>query len=401
MRHPPSRILPTIVLSQFAGTSLWFAANSVMPDLQRRWGLPQEALGDVTTAVQLGFIAGTLAFAVLTVSDRYSPRSVFLACSVLGGLANAAAYLSGPSLPALLGLRFATGFFLAGIYPVGMKIAASWYQRDLGRALGFLVGATVLGTAFPHLLRGLGQTLPWEGVMVAVSALALAGGAAMFALVPDGPYLRTRSPFDAKSLPSVFRSKKFRASAFGYFGHMWELYAFWAFVPLLIAAYVARTADADLNVPLCTFAIIAAGALGCMVGGLISLRLGSARVALAQLALSGLCCLLSPLVMQLPGPAFVAYLVAWGVVVAGDSPQFSALNARFAPGALVGSALTIANSIGFAITVVSIQLVNHGIGVLGVQYVFLLLAPGPLIGLLALAPLVGETEGNAPDGMPD
>jgi MFS family permease len=175
--------LPTIIFSQFAGTSLWFAANAVLPELQRDWGLSQESLGHITTAVQLGFIAGTLAFAVFTVSDRYSPRNIFLACSVLGGLANAAAYWSGHSLVALLGLRFATGFFLAGIYPVGMKIAASWYQRDLGMALGFLVGATVLGTAFPHLLRGLGQTLPWQSVLLAVSLLALVGGAAMFALV--------------------------------------------------------------------------------------------------------------------------------------------------------------------------------------------------------------------------
>jgi MFS family permease len=217
----------------------------------------------------------------------------------------------------------------------------------------------------------------------------------MFALVPDGPYLRTRSPFNPKALASIFRSRKFRASSFGYFGHMWELYAFWAFVPLLLAAYAAQTAHADLNVPLCTFAIIAAGALGCIVGGLLSLRLGSAWVAFTQLALSGLCCLLSPLASQLPTPALIAYLLVWGVVVAGDSPQFSALNARYAPAALVGSALTIANSIGFAITILSIQLLNHGIGVVGVQYVFLLLAPGPLLGLYALAPLLWAPAGKA------
>jgi MFS family permease len=395
MTRPPSRILPTIVLSQFAGTSLWFAANAVLPDLQRSWGLSQETLGDITAAVQLGFIAGTLAFAVLALSDRYSPRRIFLACSVLGGIANAAAYLSGSSLMALLGLRFATGFFLAGIYPVGMKIASGWYQRDLGKALGFLVGATVLGTAFPHLLRGLGQTLQWETVMLAVSTLAMVGGAAMFALVPDGPYLRTRSPFDPKALASIFRSEKFRASSFGYFGHMWELYAFWAFVPSLLAAYVTRTPAANLNISLCTFAVIAAGALGCIVGGLLSRRLGSAGVAFTQLALSGFCCLVSPLAFQLPAPAIIAFLLVWGVVVAGDSPQFSALNARYAPGALVGSALTIANSIGFAITILSIQLLNHGLGVVGAQYMFLLLAPGPLLGLLALAPLMRAPERQA------
>jgi MFS family permease len=186
----------------------------------------------------------------------------------------------------------------------------------------------------------------------------------------------------------IFRSKRFRASAFGYFGHMWELYAFWAFVPALVAAYAAQTAHGALDIPLCTFAVIAAGAVGCVVGGLFSPRFGSAPVAFAQLGASGLCCLASPLALYLPAPVFVAYLIVWGIVVAGDSPQFSALNAAYAPGDLVGSALTIVNSIGFAITIPSIQLLNHGIGVVGVQYVFLLLVPGPLLGLAALMPLM-------------
>ncbi len=392
MTRPPTRILPVIVLSQFTGASLWFAGNAVLTDLQRSWGLPPEALGDLTAAVQLGFIAGTLSFAVLAVSDRYSPRKIYLVCSLLGGLANAAAWLVAPSLIALLGLRFATGFFLAGIYPVGMKIASGWYRRDLGKALGFLVGALVLGTAFPHLVRGLGQALPWQAVLFSVSALAVCGGAAMFALVPDGPYLQAGSSFHPRALVAAFRSARFRASAFGYFGHMWELYAFWAFVPLLIAAYGARAGHGALDVPLCTFAAIAAGALGCIGGGFVSLRLGSAPVAFAQLGASGLCCLASPLALYLPAPMFVAYLIVWGIVVVGNSPQFSALNARYAPNGLVGSALTIVNSIGFAITIPSIQLLNHSIGLIGEQYVFLLLVPGPLLGLAALMPLMRAAE---------
>jgi MFS family permease len=399
MTRPPARILPVIVASQFAGGSVWFAGNAVLPDLQLKWGLPPEALGDLTAAVQLGFIAGTLTFAVLAISDRYSPRKIYLACSLLAALANAAAWLIAPSLVALLGLRFATGFFLAGIYPVGMKIASGWYRSDLGRALGFLVGALVLGTAFPHLVRSLGETLPWEAVMFATSALAVGGGAAMFALVPDGPYLQAGSSFQPKALAMIFRSARFRASAFGYFGHMWELYAFWAFVPALIAAHVAQTADSARDVPLLTFAVIAAGALGCVAGGLVSPRFGSARVAFAQLGASGLCCLVAPLAFHLPTPAFLAYLIVWGIVVAGDSPQFSALNARYAPGDLVGSALTIVNSIGFAITILSIQLLNHAVGLVGVAYVFLALVPGPLLGLAALLPLV-RAAGNAPASDP-
>ncbi len=395
MSQRPYRILPVIIFSQFAGTSLWFAGNAVLADLQRRWGLPDETLGDMTAAVQFGFIAGTLTFAFFAISDRYSPRKIFFLCSLFGALSNAAIYLLGGELWPLLTLRFATGFFLAGIYPIGMKIASGWYQRDLGKALGFLVGALVLGTAFPHLIRGLGQTLPWEAVMLSVSAIALLGGVLMFALVPDGPHLRKGSGFDPRSLAVVFRSSQFRASSFGYFGHMWELYAFWAFVPSLLAAYATRTTETDVNISLYSFAVIAAGALGCVAGGLVSLRLGSARVAFAQLLASGVCCLVSPLLFYASAPVFIAYLLFWGIVVVGDSPQFSALNAQYAPGELVGSALTIANSIGFGITIFSIQLLNYAAGFVGAQYLFLLLIPGPILGLLALMPLLRPARSGA------
>jgi MFS family permease len=376
-----------IVLSQFAGGSLWFAGNAVLGDLQLALGLPGAALGYITSAVQLGFIAGTLAFAFFAISDIASPRRVFFVCSLAGATANAASYALAEGLASVLVLRFATGFFLAGIYPVGMKIAAGWYREDLGKALGFLVGALVFGTAFPHLLKGLGQALPAQQVMFGVSLLAAAGGAAMLALVPDGPYLAKGARFDPRALASVFGAARFRASAFGYFGHMWELYAFWAFVPLVLAAHVA-VRGGELAVPLWTFAVIGIGALGCIAGGLASLRLGSARVAFAQLFASGTCCLLSPLLFHAPTPVFLAFLLFWGIAVAGDSPQFSALNAAYAPRELVGSALTIANCIGFAITIASIELLNALAGPLGPQWLFVLLAPGPAFGLLALLPLL-------------
>lgn len=359
----------------------------MLDDVRRQWGLPAEALGYVTSAVQLGFIAGTLVFAVLAIADLFSPRRVFLACALLGALCNAAAVAFADGLAALLGWRFATGFFLAGIYPVGMKIAAGWYQRDLGNALGFLVGALVLGTAFPHLLVGLGQALPWQTVMLAVSALAALGGALMWALVPDGPLLARGARFDPRALAVIFREPRFRASVFGYFGHMWELYALWAFVPFALAAH-AQAAGAPLNVPLWSFAMIAAGFAGCAIGGRVSLRAGSARVAFAQLAASGACCALSPLALHAPTPVFLAFLLFWGVVVVGDSPQFSALNAANAPREWVGSALTIGNCIGFAITIASIQLLNLAAPHFGATWLFLLLLPGPLLGLLALRPLL-------------
>lgn len=372
-----------IVLSQFAGSAVWFAGNAVLGDLQAALGLPGAALGWVTSAVQLGFIAGTLAFAFFAIADIASPRLVFFACALAGAAANAASFALAEGLSSLLALRFATGFFLAGVYPVGMKIAAGWYRSDLGNALGFLVGALVLGTAFPHLLKGLGQALPAAQVMYGVSALAAAGGIAMLALVPDGPHLAKGARFDPRALAAVFGVARFRASAFGYFGHMWELYAFWAFLPLVIAAHSAATS-------LWTFAIIASGGLGCILGGIASLRFGSARVAFAQLSASGACCLLSPLFFHAPTPVFLAFLLFWGVVVVGDSPQFSALNAANAPRELLGSALTIANCIGFAITIGSIELLNALAGPLGAPWLFLLLAPGPALGLAALLPLLRE-----------
>ena len=383
MNHRPAHILPVIVASQFAGTSLWFAGNAVLGDLQREWSLAPEALGYVTSAVQLGFIFGTLVFAFLAVADRYSPRLVFLLCALAGAAANLGVLAADGGLAPLLVCRFATGFFLAGIYPVGMKIAAGWYHTGLGNALGFLVGALVLGTAFPHLLKALGQSWPWELVLTGVSVIAAGGGLLMYLLVPDAPNPGKGSRFDPRALVAVFASKGFRASAFGYFGHMWELYAFWAFVPVVLAARAA-----EFNVPLWSFIVIAVGSLGCVIGGRISLRAGSGRVAFAQLAASGLCCIISPLLLQAPPAVVLAFLVFWGIAVVGDSPQFSALNAANAPPASVGSALTIANCIGFAITIGSIQLLNAAAGTLPIEYLFVLLAPGPLLGLLALRPLL-------------
>jgi MFS family permease len=313
-----------------------------------------------------------------------------LICSLLAAATNGATYLTGSNLWPLLVLRFATGLCLAGIYPVGMKIAAGWYQRNLGHALGFLVGALVVGTALPHLIRGFGRDLPWEGVMLAVSAIAASGGVAMYLLVPDGPHLRSSAQFDPNALAAIFRSADFRASAFGYFGHMWELYAFWAFVPTYIAAYAGIIGAGRSAVSLISFLVIGAGAIGCVMGGLASQRIGSARVASVQLTVSGLCCLASPAMFVMPLPLTLAFLFVWGITVVGDSPQFSAMNARTAPPHLVGSALTIVNCIGFSITIASIQLLNALQSYAGIQYQFLLLFPGPVLGLVALRRLVQQ-----------
>ena len=379
-------ILPVIIFSQFTGTSLWFASNAVLGNLQRQWGLGNAALSHMTSSVQLGFIIGTLLFAFFTISDRFSPRIVFFLCSLLGALANLGIYIAADGLISLLVFRFITGFFLAGIYPVGMKIAAGWYRKGLGQALGYLVGALVVGTAFPHLLKSTGHSFPWEHVILSISAISTLGGILMLLLVPDGPYAVRGTKFNGKALIIIFQSKDLRSASFGYFGHMWELYTLWAFFPVLIEAYGAMVRQ-SLNVPFWSFWVIAVGCLGCIGGGLLSFKLGSPSIAFFQLLVSGICCLLSPFFFHAPVGIFLGFLVLWGIMVVGDSPQFSTLTAQTAPKELVGSALTIVTSIGFFITILSIQLTNFLIHFISPDYIFLFLVPGPIFGLVNLWPL--------------
>ena len=381
----PRRILPAIVLSQLAGTSLWFAINAVMPDLQRDWQLPAAAVGTLTNAVQAGFIGGTLLFALLTVADRHSPRWLFLGCALAGAGCNAAAALLDGQFEALLALRFATGFFLAGIYPVGMKIAAGWYTHGLGAALGLLVGALVLGTAAPHGLRALDANWPWQTVLWAVSAIAAAGGLLMVALVPDSPSAPRAARLRPQALAALWRDRRLRASAGGYFGHMWELYTFWVLVPLIVATRLPAA-----QVPAAAFAVICAGFFGCAFGGLLARRYGSAPVAAVQLAASGLCCVLAPLLLDAPLWLFAAWLLVWGVTVVGDSPQFSTLTALNAPRDAVGSVLTFVNCIGFAISMVSVELFARAAAHWPLAVLLPWLAIGPALGLRALGPLLGR-----------
>ncbi len=374
-----------IVFAQFAGTSLWFAGNAILPDIQSAWQLPAGAVGTVTSAVQAGFISGTLVFALAMVADRFSPRRVFLICALCGAAVNLSPLLGLTGLTALLACRFAVGFFLAGIYPVGMKIAASWFPQAMGKAIGYLVGALVLGTAFPHLVRALGLAASWRGVLVAISLLAATGGLALYLLVGDAHLARSER-FSPRVLLTMFRGASFRASAFGYFGHAWELYAFWAFLPTLIAARLALPASAVL-VSFWSFAVIGIGALGCVIAARWSRSVGSARPALVALSLSGGCCLLSPLLFRLPLPLFFAALLLWGMAVIADSAQFSALSARFAPREQMGSTLTLTVCLGFCVTIAGIETVGLAAHHFPPDLVLLLLLPGPVLGLAAAWPL--------------
>jgi len=391
LHQRPARILPIIILSQFAGGSLWFSGNAILENLIEEWNITSQIIGLITSAVQLGFIAGTLVFAWFTIADRYSPRKVFFTCSLLGAIANSLILFLPSNVISLIILRFCTGFFLAGIYPVGMKIASGWYRKELGEALGLLVGALVLGTAFPHILVALKLQLNWETVLITTSATSLLGGIAMLTFVPDGPYITRNSSFNGKTIFSIFKQKEVKAAAFGYFGHMWELYTLWAFLPFFLSTYILHNPGSTFSVPLWVFIIIASGSVGCAVGGVFSKRIGSAKVAFFQLAASGCCCMLSPLAFGLSPAIFIVFMTIWGITVAGDSPQYSTVIALKAPPHIVGSTLTLVNSIGFFITIVSIQLVDYLSSFIAPQMLFLILLPGPVLGLYSMRRLVRPT----------
>jgi len=382
-KQAPAYILPVIVVSQFAGTSLWFAGNAVLPDIQQALHLAATGPGAITTAVQLGFIAGTFLFALLSVADRFPPGRVFLICSLAGAAANAGTGWLSTDMFSLMAFRFITGFFLAGIYPIGMKIAADWYEQGLGKVLGLLVGALVFGTAFPHLLKGSTHHFSWQAVIAGTSVIAAGGGLLMWLLVPDGPYRRRGAAFHPGAIVQIFRGADFRAVATGYFGHMWELYAFWAFVPVLLGLH-AQIKGLQHNTPLWSFLTIGIGGVGCIVGGYLSQKTGNVRIAFYSLLLSGICCCLSYFMVQAPSLPFFAFLLLWGITVTPDSPQFSTLVARTAPLENKGTALTLVTSIGFAISIASIELVGYLFHHFNNPLIFTLLSLGPVIGLKAL-----------------
>ncbi|WP_276167234.1 MFS transporter [Zobellia alginiliquefaciens] len=388
---PRAHILPVIIISQFACTSLWFAGNAIVDELTLKTGLGSEIIGYVLSSVQFGFIIGTLVFGLFMIADRFSPSRVFMICSILAALCNFLLLADTLSKWTLLFARFGTGFFLAGIYPVGMKIAADYYQKGLGKALGYLVGALVLGTAFPYFVSGTSLGSDFTLVIKITSALAVAGGLGLWLFVPNGPFRKPSAKLSLGAGPLLFKLHSFRQAAFGYFGHMWELYAFWAFTPLAVQTY-NEISGSELSVALSTGIIIALGGLSCVLGGLISLRTGSRKVAIISLIISGLLCMLSPLLFSLPVQLFLLGWGLWGMAVTADSPQFSNLVAASVPPELKGTALTLVNCIGYAVSIFSIQLLSLLSETIDVTYLFTALALGPAIGLIGL---LGKTRTKA------
>ena len=389
-----------IVSAQWLGTSLWFSPNSAADDLMAAWLIGPAQFAWLIAATQSGFIAGTLWLAYSGWADRYSTSRIFAMACVSGALINAAFSMGWIGFESGLVLRFAVGVCLAGIYPLGMKMIVGWVGGKSGAALGLLVGMLTLGTALPHGVRALGATLPWQTVIQVSSVLALAGAALVYFL-GDGPHLKKSESQRGASLGrafSVFKIPDFRAAALGYFGHMWELYAFWAVLPWLAAQLLLDAGQFQSGLPgsvaAISFFCIAVGFLGCVCGGRVSLKLDSVYVAAFALLASGLLCLIYPLIP--PDWLLLRFLVllAWGFFVVADSPQFSSISARSCPPQMVGSALAIQNSIGFMITIVSITVLLSVIDVLGSKALWMLLL-GPIFGLAGMWPLLKKTRAGA------
>lgn len=376
-----------IAIAQLFGTSLWFSANGAADSLMTAWQASATDIGWLTNAVQLGFIVGTLSLSLSGAADRFRASSLFFCCAIAGALFNLAFAFVADGLATGAVLRFCVGVTLAGIYPMGMKLIVGWAPERTGLALAQLVAMLTLGTALPHALRLVGADWSWQSIITASSILALTG-AVLIGLLGDGPHARSGRPAGngphkrTGAILGAFKINRFRAATLGYFGHMWELYAFWTVVPLIVDRSGLAQAYPTLGVAGLSFCIMAVGALGSLIGGVLSQRIGSDRVALAALGTSGLCGLFFVLVQAQMQPWLLLLLLAlWGASVVADSPQFSALAAKACPQDAVGSALAIQNSIGFAITVVSIACTSWLFERVGIDALWILI-PGPLFGLL-------------------
>jgi MFS family permease len=385
----PRRMLALIAVAEFLGMTLWFSATAAAPAVAEEFAMGASMRAWLTMAVQAGFVIGTLLTAITNAADAIPARRLFAAGCLLGAITNGAVALA-PSAPVVIALRFFTGAALAWVYPPGMKIAAGWFLERRGTALGVVVGAVGLGSAFPHLLAWLGAGLPWRAIVTASSVLAVAGAAIITGAVQDGPHVSASAPFDRHALGIVLRNRGIRLATFGYLGHMWELYAMWTWIAAFASASLSR---GDSSRPLGTgslvaFIAIASGAIGCVIAGRWADDWGKARVAAAAMLASAACAALSPLLFGAPLPALLILAVIWGFTIVADSAQFSALVAEHSPRTHVGTALTLQTSAGFLLTMISMRLVPQISAAAGWKWAFLLLTPGPVLGVLAMKRLM-------------
>ena len=392
MIRSPNAQLAWLSLAMFFGMTLWFSATAANAPIVAEFHLSATQTAWLTMAVQGGFVVGTLISALVNLPDILNPRRLFAAGCVIAAAANAA-LVRADGVVMLIALRLLTGAALAWVYPPGMKVAAGWFEQRRGAALGVLIGALTIGSAFPHLLASASATIPWRLLMVSASTCALLGGAIVVTAVADGPYVASSARFDPAAVGRVFSDRGTRLATLGYLGHMWELYAVWTWIAAFASAsfgFIGGATPHSSAGSAVAFATIGSGAIGSAAAGLFADRLGKARVASWAMMVSGACCAASGFLFHAPAPVLYLFAMVWGVAVVADSAQLSALVAQYSPRDHVGTALTIQTSAGFLLTMASIRLLPIAAQAVGWQWVFVCLVPGPVFGVIALRGLSRE-----------